>query len=283
MVLNRRLPSVFIAGYVAFIPAAVCFAQTQDALTARALYYNPGSDDVPKVKKRSAAQNTSPQATSSSTAGTDGLASHAGPPLVNASAMTPVAHLGVKYNLVLVDDKGVERAADPDSTFHAGDCLSLRVQSNHDGYLYVLQHGSTGKWDVLLPSTMMSEESNVIHARETAKIPANYCFAVDNTPGVEHVFVVLSRNPEDVYALNSAVRAQQSGGTISNEGGAGSAPPSPTQEMALLENGMQARDLTIKKISKPVETGEAANTVYVVNTSSNPSDRIVTEIPLKHE
>jgi hypothetical protein len=264
------------------LPWQQSFAQEPDALTARALYYNPGSEDHPKPKKQVSSRDTQ-QASKSAPAfekAPDNSLPGATATSVSTHSMMPVPHLGVKYNLVLVDDKGDEQPADPDKDFHQGDCLSLRVQSNYDGYLYVLQRGSTGKWDVLLPSTLMSDETNVIRANTTTKIPANYCFAVDSSRGVEHVFVVLSRNAEDVNALNSAVRALHP----SNANGSGSQPtPALTQEMASLRDRLQARDLSIRKISKPVEAGESPNTVYVINTTRTPSDRIVTEIPLRHE
>jgi hypothetical protein len=37
-------------------------------------------------------------------------------------------------------------------TFHSGDRVRLSVESNLDGFLYVIEEGSTGAWDVLFRS-----------------------------------------------------------------------------------------------------------------------------------
>lgn len=285
LALHWKFPCLFFLGLAMFMGTALCQDQAaQSNLTARTLYYNPGPDETPAAAKhtvrepRPAAKAPSQPPSSESMQTVSNEA--------RSNAMTPVTHLGVRYNLVLVSDNGDEHPTDPDSVFHQGDCLSLRVEANHDGYLYVIQHGSTGKWDVLLPSAAMSEERNFIRARTVAKIPENYCFSMDATPGVEHLFLIFSRNQEDLDELNSAIRGQKS--SASGEGGEHNTQPSPPrpssmEQVALLHYGLQGRDLTVKKIAKPVQAGDPVDAVYVVNTTNTPSDHVVTEIQLKHQ
>ncbi|MBV8551431.1 MAG: DUF4384 domain-containing protein [Acidobacteriaceae bacterium] len=289
----RCVPALALAGIGLLVAAWPSYSQSEpaqsepDGLAARTLYYDPG--DTPKpakhvVSKRPAQSVQTVQTTQTAPVVAAPPASLLKP--VSDNAMTAVPHLGVRYNLVLISDNGAEQPADPDSTFHQGDCLAVRVESNHDGYLYVIEQGSSGKWEVLLPSPQMTDESNLIRAHTMAKVPENYCFAVTGAPGTEHLFLVLSRNAENVSELNAAIKAKNGGDTPPD-----SQPANPTntgsmfhpigQQIAMLR--LQSRDLTIKKVAKPVAAGEPVNAVYVVNTSSTPSDRIVTEIRLKHE
>jgi hypothetical protein len=192
-----------------------------------------------------------------------------------------VTNLGVRYNVLLVDtSSNSSQPVDPSSTFRNSDCLALSIQSNYDGYLYVLDRGSSGKWDVLLPNLALPEESNYIKARTDTRAPAQACFSLDNPPGVEHLYVVLARSPQDISQLNSAVKASRTA-AASNGASESQNPAAIETQMARLEQGMHSRDLRITKVSTPV-AHEPANAVYVVDMSPSASDRIVTEIQLKH-
>jgi hypothetical protein len=192
-----------------------------------------------------------------------------------------VTNLGVRYNVLLVDTStNSSQPVDPSMNFRNNDCLALSVQSNYDGYLYVLDKGSSGKWDVLLPSAQLPDESNFVRARTNVRAPAEACFSLDNPPGVEHLYVVLARSPQDISELNTAVKNSRSGW----EAGTGSEAKNGSIEtqMARLEQGMHSRDLKITRVSKPVAANEPPHAVYVVDTSRTASDRIVTEIPIHH-
>lgn len=123
----------------------------------------------------------------------------------------------------------------------------------------------------------MPEESNYVAARTAVRIPAEYCFNIDNTPGVEDLYLVFSRNQEDVNNLNSTIKSSHDGTAAE----AAAAPSGIGVEMARLEH-LQSRDLTVKKVAKPMNAQEPAHSVYVVYTGNTPSDRLVTQIQLKH-
>jgi hypothetical protein len=280
--------SLLAAGSGAFAQSAD--AGTQGDLTARTLYYNSGDTDTkaaqpkPAPKRTRAATTTSTTATSTTLTST--MASQTPAPLpdtpVPTAAAAPVQNLGVRYNVLLVDAAtGNGQPVDPGGMFHNSDCLALSVQSNYDGYLYVLDKGSSGKWDVLLPSTEMNDESNFVRARTTIKAPSQYCFTLDNPPGVEHLYLVLARSPQDVAELNSAVKASRANGsqptTVPEGGNRGI-----DTKMASLEQTMKSRDLKITKVKTPSYAGEPANAVYVVDTSHGSSDRLIAEIDIRH-
>ena len=130
-----------------------------------------------------------------------------------------VAHLGLRYSLLLVDKTaGDAKAVSSNQVFDEGECFSLEFQSNRSGYLYVFNLGSSGAWRPLLPTPEMSDEGNFVPALTTVRVPATHCFRVSGPPGAEHLFVVLSRNPQEVNELNRTIR-----------NGAGGAPEHPPQ------------------------------------------------------
>lgn len=263
-----------------FSKRAAC--QEEGGLTARTLYYNSGSDVQPKASASKQSKRTTARTTATATnipsketatSPTDTETATEAP-----AATAPAPNLGVRYNVLLVDSANSSKEVDPSGEFRRDDCLAVQVQSNYDGYLYVLDRGSSGKWDVLLPSMELPDESNFVKARTDVRAPAQACFTLDNPPGVEHLYLVLARSPQDVSGLNAAIKgsheSQPSGGTDSKG-------RTLDTQMARLEQGLQSRDLRITKIKRP-QAGEPANAVYVVDTSASGSDRIVTEIQIKH-
>jgi len=209
------------------------------------------------------------------------------PPAIPPSAAkeSPGAvHLGLRYNLVLVDQKsGKPEDVDPDRVLRRGDCFALEFETNRSGYLYVLAKQSSGRWQPLVPSPEMADESNIIDPGGRVRVPKSYCFEVGDPPGSETLFVVLSRDPRDFYDLYDGIKRQNS------------APPPASKQAAVqyadagMDNTVKqmaqqfgTRDITIRKVSQPVTAQEPPNAVYVVNTSDRPSSSVVTQIEVKH-
>jgi hypothetical protein len=198
-------------------------------------------------------------------------------------------NLGLRYGVLLVDPRsGQADAADPARVFRSGECIALEFEANRSGYLYVLEQGSSGKWLSLFPSAELPGESNVVLSRTTVRVPARHCFEIEGVAGTERIFVVLSRNPEDLAQLHQAIRS-----------GRAEAPgPSPAPavksgdtllamnrldaEIARFAGDLRSRDLRVKKVTQPEGDGERPNSVYVVNASSTPADRVVTEVRIEH-
>ncbi len=198
-----------------------------------------------------------------------------------------VTHLGLRYSLLLVDKTTAEtKSVSPSQVFDQGDCFSLEFQSNRSSYLYVFNLGSSGAWKPLLPTAAMPEEGNFLPAFTTLRVPSSHCFRVSAPPGVEHLFVVLSRNPQDVNDLNQSIRNSRGG----------EPQPSPPDQtgapmMAMASNLTQAvqkianlksRDLEIQEVGGTKNTAEPAPAVYIVHTSATPSDKVTTEIQITH-
>ena len=204
---------------------------------------------------------------------------------------TPVAqHLGLRYNLVLVDRKTRKSVSvDRDRLFHSDECIQLEFAPNHSGYLYVFLQSSSGKWQPLFPSSAMADEGNGLRAKETVRIPANYCFQVDPPAGTEHLFVVLSRSEENIDALDKAVRGRNK----SNVAPAAPQTASPAAsivaenrldaEVQRMRQELGSKDMSIQKIAEPDRPGEPQDSVYIVNASNVSSDRLVSEILIRHD
>lgn len=232
---------------------------------ARELFYvaAKGKDALPSIRKAVAAQpaNTPPPATPAAAA----------------------VHLGLRYNLVLVDpNTRASREVDPDSVLPDGSCFALDIVSNRSGYLYVLAKQSSGEWQPLVPSPEMPDEGNILEPEKKLRVPANYCFEVHEPAGAETLFVVLSRDPRDIYALYESIKRQSN------------PPAAPRPEMLRADardvsNAVErmtetfgTRDIVIRKVDQPVTAQEPAHAVYVVNASDKPTSSVVTKIVVKH-
>ncbi len=268
---------------------ALCWGQPAEGLSARALFYReqPDKDKLPPVAsvKPPAAPRVKQTAKQQPPA--------TRPPASSGVPIIPVAqNLGLRYNVLLIDPaSGAATPADPDRTFRRGECVALEFESNRSGYLYVLEQGSSGKWQPLLPSAQMPEESNIVRARTRTRVPSSHCFEIEDPPGTERIFVVLSRNPAEMYELNDSIRS----GGGSETAAPSAAPASGTTLLAMARldravgqftSDLQSRDLRIKKIAQPEASGEPPNSVYVVKASTGGgggSDRVTTEIRIVHK
>lgn len=301
--------------FLVLLISSLCWGQQPPSdLTARTLWLEeqPDKDKLPSIPAAKAHQVKKVSLTTSGSAKQNSGATTPLETPNNESAqpetiIPAVKNLGLRYNFLLVDaQSGQAEPVDSDRLFQPGECVALELESNHTGYLYVLNRGSSGTWQPLLPSPEMADESNVISARTRVRIPQNYCFKIEGPAGEERLFVVLSRNPAELYGLHDSIKndagGNGAGGSGAESGGGGSGvaaarpvsgthpgPPVMTAELRLshevsrMEASMGSRDLKITKIAQSQDAAEPPGSVYVVNTSSVSSDKVVTEIRIRHE
>ena len=105
------------------------------------------------------------------------------------------AQTGLRYRVVQQLVNGRESVVDPSHAFRSGDRVRFAFQSNTDGYLYVVQQGSSGRWTMLFPSPQINGGKNAISAFDQYFVPDGGWFTFDQNAGTEHVFVVLSKDP----------------------------------------------------------------------------------------
>ena len=208
-----------------------------------------------------------------------------------ASPAADAVHLGLRYNLVLVDAvSGKAQDVASDREFRAGECFAVSFESNRAGFLYVLARESSGSWHPLVPSTDpdMADESNVITPGQKVRVPLRHCFEIRNPPGLETLFVVLSREPRDSFQLYEGIkspapapaapsvpRRNQPAVQMADAGIANAAVERMRQQFG-------TRDIAIKRISGPAGGGEPAGSVYVVNASASPSPNVAAQIEVRH-
>lgn len=119
------------------------------------------------------------------------------PPKSTPETSAPVKdeYMGMEYWIELLGKDGQKRRVTTDRVFRSGDRIKLHVQSNRDGYLYVVNTGSTGRTYMLFPSPAAGMGSNAIRANVTHQIPATSYIRFDDNPGEETLLVMLSPAP----------------------------------------------------------------------------------------
>jgi hypothetical protein len=192
-------------------------------------------------------------------------------PVINA-ARSP---LGLRYAILKMT--GVDAVeVPPSTTFHSGDRIQLRIQANTDGYLYVVTQGSSGAWQVTFPKKSGNQGSNRVKAGEDH----TSIFRFDSKPGVEKLFVVLSRVPERdldsvIYSLQGAPSPATAKDPVMLAGNLTVGDPLVSR----LRNSY-TRDMILEEVAAP-DTPERA--IYVVNKATGPGARVVADIKLTHE
>jgi hypothetical protein len=173
---------------------------------------------------------------------------------------------GIKYRIQLSDDGSTVRDVSPSSSFRANDKIRLQVESNTDGYLYVIQKGSSGLLSTLFPYQGMAEGTNQVQRGKPQNVPTDAWFAFDQTPGQEQIILILSATPLQSLPAR-AIRG-------------GDRYPLPSV-VAELSGRVRARELRcFSEMSSSPATPSLAT--IVVNTNPDKNDLVYAEISLKH-
>jgi len=245
--------------------------------------------DTPRAERKAVAHSTPPPAAPAAAASPDGT------PIVTAAvrrtAPAPASGqpLGLRYVITrMVDGNMVEVPAD--STFHAGDRIRITVVANSPGYLYIITQGSSGTWKPIFPSADVEDGNNRVEPFRDYVLPPKSRMVFDSQAGVEKLFVVLSREPENdleqmIYSLRSPGKATPA---------AEPEAPKETPKLLVAANisndmvghmrNVYARDLVIEKVDAETPGGNRReNAVYVVNPTGSADSRVVADIALAHQ
>ena len=195
------------------------------------------------------------------------------------SQATPAPHhLGLRYTELLVDPATkVVREVDPATVFHEGDCIAIDFTPNRNGTLYVLNHGSDGDWQLLIPDPQKPDASGVVKAGATVRVPSNYCFRLDEKPGIETLLLAVTERAEDVTEMRDRLS-----GFASRQA---ADPPNIKGVRAEVEawQRLAGRDLVIEKLPPSESAPGPAKAVYAVTSSAGVANRLVIEIKIRHE
>ena len=104
------------------------------------------------------------------------------------------AELKPRMDLVLEKKEGVSvKVVEPNYVFLTGDKLRFRLRSDVNGFLYVLDRGSSGQWRQLFPRDELTQ-SRRVSAGHDYLIPASGSgwFEVDGPSGYDNVYFLIS-------------------------------------------------------------------------------------------
>jgi hypothetical protein len=204
-----------------------------------------------------------------------------------AVASSPERRVGLKYRILLRTPDCDIREVDSSHTFHSGDKVRLQIEANVDGYLYVLQKGSTGKDRMLFPDPRINGGDNKIARGILYSVPGNQWFTFDNNPGTENLTVAVSRTPMKSVVPPTALKQTASNQSKGREEEGLVSVVSVVEE---LNQNVRSRDLVFIQEKAPVVTAPAQSisapvvqSTIVVNTSDTSNNAVYTEIKLKHD
>jgi hypothetical protein len=99
---------------------------------------------------------------------------------------------GAKMTIELKRD-GKTQFVPPDTEFRSGDKVAFHFEVNFNGYVAVINDGTSGKKSLLFP---YENVSNKIPANQTYRVPQTGAwFEFDNRPGEEKLIFIMSTNP----------------------------------------------------------------------------------------
>ncbi len=277
------------------------FAQTEKKLSAREIFYSPpvepaAARKTPAPLAKKARENKPAEVAANKTAPEKSTAS---PATSRKSAMgqtIPVSYssesaapLGLRYSILKRAENG-SIEVNPETLFHSGDRIRLRVDVNASGYLYIINRGSSGNWNPLFPSPKIANGDNRVQRGTQYEIPPGYVFTFDDQPGTEKLFIVFSRRPvSDLEGLIYSLSDPKKPGT--------EAPPEDNRILMAQANiqdsmidrlrNVYARDLIIEKVDEssaaPPSAPAREKAVYVVNPSGSADSRVVADVTLIHK
>lgn len=134
------------------------------------------------------------------------------PVLLHSAGAQQQAVLNPRVDLVLEKKEGNSaRAMDPAHVFAEGDFIRFRLRSGVNGFLYVINRGSSGKYQQLFPADQENQDRSVKAGKEYL-VPDSKdgWFRVQAPPGYENVYFLIS--PMDLgKSLPAATALPESG------------------------------------------------------------------------
>jgi|SRR5436190_7738001 len=273
-----------------FVISAWGLAQNQGKLTARELFYSSGKAPSPPAanaqsgKATKAATPVSQPVVSAANKNATPIAP-ARPPVEAQAPKTVLVDytpLGLRYSLLKKASAGQYDEVDVDSIFRSGDGIRVSIESNDNAFLYIVNKGSSGSWNVLFPSSQIENGNNHVQAHKRYEVPAGGQFTFENPPGEERLFIVLAREPEAdleglIYSLNRRGETPAGGG----ESKILSVQNINDNLIGKLRNAVLSRDLVFEKVDDQT-SARKEKAAYVVNASANLSGRVISDVTLKH-
>ncbi len=120
----------------------------------------------------------------------------------SATISGPMQAIGLGYTLYMRDAYGRSVRVDPGREFHNGDRVRISLEPNVDGFLYVFHTEGNGPAEMIYPDARLDGGENWIEAHVPMEVPSSeesderlHWFAFYGDPGVERLYVVVTRRP----------------------------------------------------------------------------------------
>jgi Domain of unknown function (DUF4384) len=308
MVINRYTPSERALGLTCIVAAAGLWlaaplsAQSTAKMSAREIFY--ASAATPKPAKaaptKPVQRPTAPLHTPDVSGDTSAPARSSESPSVAPSRSQQVElasytrKLGIRLSIRKIAKSGQTTEVAPDTVFQPGDRVRLNIQVSGDGFLYIINRGSSGTWTQLFPSPDMPGVSNAVAPGVTYSVPPDRNFVVSDPAGEEKLFIILSRTQEDGESLTMDMSKREAGGAGSQTERSLPAPRKPltvtiAKNLPPMNDSMvdrlrnaYARDLIIEKVDDQTPGERKENAVYAVNPDDGDGTRVVLDAQIKH-
>lgn len=205
--------------------------------------------------------------------------------------------LAIRYSILKLDPDPANDRTNPgvevpvSAVFHSGDRIRLQVQTNQDGYLYVVNRGPSGVWKPLLPSR--NAPNNFIRGRSQPVAPVTARF--DEQAGEESLFLVFSRQRrDDLDELVEGLRGR-AGPPAGARAAPSAAPARQLDDKAVSQlRQVYSRDLIVESVqdAAPPVSGnqdpgatvpDRETATFAASTSTNPNDPLIVDIKLVHK
>jgi hypothetical protein len=84
----------------------------------------------------------------------------------------------------------------PKRVFNSGDTIRIRVTSHFDGYLYIMDQGTSGRFSTVFPSAAAGND-NQVHRGQSYLIPSTTdgWFQISGPAGFDVLYILLSPTP----------------------------------------------------------------------------------------
>ncbi|HSR66859.1 MAG TPA: DUF4384 domain-containing protein [Acidobacteriota bacterium] len=177
--------------------------------------------------------------------------------------------VGLKYKIKRCTGECTVEDVDQSHIFYTGDKIRLEIEANIDGYLYIINKGSTGRTKTLFPEPSLNGGTNLIQRGVSYSIPSEGWITFTKRPGREQVIIIVSRTP--LQSLPE--QASEAASTVS-----------ALQVVDELNRKVKARDLVIVRERGPRRQGAppGVQSTLVVNKSAEENQLAYTEIVLQH-
>lgn len=166
-------------------------------------------------------------------------------------------YMGIAYWIDLLTKDGKQARTTTKKEFRSGDRIKLNLKSNKDGYLYLINVGSTGASRVLFPHS--DHIDNFIKANETYSVPYNTYMKFDENPGEETLLVLLSPSEiKELFPSSPAIQADETNKYVAYANNKGA-------KDIILEDDISTKSVAAQYVVAPMSSLEngAAISVFI--------------------